>query len=711
PVLFPPTAVDSVERVTLPPLTPGQELAAAVLHRLGPQSYRAASRHVGDDAVDALIQHGVLRPLDDGMIQVAPLIGATLRLRHDAPVEELRRSALLLAAAWNRGETLSPDELVLLAEMELSPGALRDAGLLTARAAAIAHQQGAHAEARALLATAEATAPRRTAVVRAFAEAVRTASDTQPLRLVDGERQADGVAEDDDPVLHRNECYLRGIIRSWSAHPASPRALTAPETVIELWSEQEPYSVGADADATLSRIAADPATDSSTRCWALALALGASAHRDDRRRVEELLPLARHTRREHTSAGWVPEDYYAADADAVLWLTIRLVVQLSGAAESHPDDGWGGAAWTATAPGGPDSRIRRTGAYVLRALDALASGREDIVVANVERLLRSLTRHSFAGLNRTIIHICRWITLPETLLPPDRRGVPRTRRRNAELDGVADALALAEQASSPARPVGEPQTPEWMLTLAEFRLALAEDGYWLRLADGLPPIDGATEPPTVAALLSALRSSLRDDEEIALICDRLVAQRNPLAAAHVLELGRRLAIADGREETALACAIWRDRLGFRARDDAGVGVGAAGGRRVASSPFDAAERAAASTVAGPLPPVAPTWAPPASPSGPRSGRADEDPRPVDGARRTRPSATVPGPRSELSAREKEICGLIALGLRNKEIAARLHLSVRTVESHVLQARSKLGARRRTDIPSLLRAENELSANS
>ena len=61
-----------------------------------------------------------------------------------------------------------------------------------------------------------------------------------------------------------------------------------------------------------------------------------------------------------------------------------------------------------------------------------------------------------------------------------------------------------------------------------------------------------------------------------------------------------------------------------------------------------------------------------------------------------PPAPAPSDDRGLTAREREILGLIAAGLTNKEIGARLFVSENTVKTHSRRVFEKLGARRRTE---------------
>jgi DNA-binding CsgD family transcriptional regulator len=60
-----------------------------------------------------------------------------------------------------------------------------------------------------------------------------------------------------------------------------------------------------------------------------------------------------------------------------------------------------------------------------------------------------------------------------------------------------------------------------------------------------------------------------------------------------------------------------------------------------------------------------------------------------------------GPVEELTAREREIATLAARGASNREIAARLVVSVRTVENQLQRAYRKLGVRNRGELPRVL----------
>jgi DNA-binding CsgD family transcriptional regulator len=67
----------------------------------------------------------------------------------------------------------------------------------------------------------------------------------------------------------------------------------------------------------------------------------------------------------------------------------------------------------------------------------------------------------------------------------------------------------------------------------------------------------------------------------------------------------------------------------------------------------------------------------------------------------RPPSAGTGRPGALTAREAEVVGLAAGGLADREIAARLVVSVRTVESHLARAYRKLGVTSRVELSAVL----------
>lgn len=84
-----------------------------------------------------------------------------------------------------------------------------------------------------------------------------------------------------------------------------------------------------------------------------------------------------------------------------------------------------------------------------------------------------------------------------------------------------------------------------------------------------------------------------------------------------------------------------------------------------------------------------------------AGRAYLDPAITESAvtqlRETGPVARGVSPQANLTTREADVLRLIALGYVNKEVAARLNLSIKTVEAHKSNAMNKMGMKSRVDI--------------
>lgn len=70
------------------------------------------------------------------------------------------------------------------------------------------------------------------------------------------------------------------------------------------------------------------------------------------------------------------------------------------------------------------------------------------------------------------------------------------------------------------------------------------------------------------------------------------------------------------------------------------------------------------------------------------------------------SATAAAPAALLSDAERRVADLVALGLRNREIAKRLFITVSTVEQHLTRVYRKFGVRGRAGLVDFLSAARE-----
>jgi DNA-binding NarL/FixJ family response regulator len=77
-------------------------------------------------------------------------------------------------------------------------------------------------------------------------------------------------------------------------------------------------------------------------------------------------------------------------------------------------------------------------------------------------------------------------------------------------------------------------------------------------------------------------------------------------------------------------------------------------------------------------------------------------RPRTAPRPARAGAGVRADPGALTPREREIAALVARGSANKEVAATLHLSPKTVEANLSRVYAKLGVRSRTELAALAR---------
>jgi DNA-binding NarL/FixJ family response regulator len=227
-----------------------------------------------------------------------------------------------------------------------------------------------------------------------------------------------------------------------------------------------------------------------------------------------------------------------------------------------------------------------------------------------------------------------------------------------------DALARAELSRHPLMRCVEPE-----ITLARAWVAAAEGavGQSIELAVAAAELAGASGQlavEVVARHAAVCFGDTRQAAALAGLADRVDGPRAPSAAAHAAALAAR----DPDALLAVAGELERSGLVLLAADCAAQ----------AAEEFRAQGRAAPAAFAG--------------------ARAAALAQRCEDARTP---ALRAGTAPPISAREREVATLAATGLSNRQIAERLHVSVRTVEGHIYRACTRLGLADRAALADLV----------
>lgn len=700
--------------------------ALVMLAKLGPVPYSRAIRLLGEHQLHALLRLGLARNDGSGQDRIVAdelhAWSALAEWRHSGRLRRHDRVQRTLISDLRGGARLTPNESFILGRYWLTaPHTELDEGfesLTMARtfleAAHVANVSGLAEDGRLLAERAYTWRPSVAAALQ-WSRSLAMLGDGEGAQRV---LEVDPAADSDED-MQAEVLSWRATLDRWSERTCAQelteqeehsRVLSQRILMVETWRDQDRQEPS-ESDAVFWKVLRDVDAAQSSRLYAAAALVTRLGLRLPPSELRELLQLGDAVYRSVPYSAARPLSHALRDASAMYVLsagTIRLLTGLSWAGFARYIDEFVARAERGT------GRLATTDQCIIGILGAQLAffdGRPDRTVADlrvVERLLDSTVPPE--------VHTQTALLLVGALAQTGEVE-EATERRAAEDERLIAASTVLSYLADIA---------DFGLLMAGGRVMDARD-HLRRLAQDIrKPL---TERVYSASLASAAGADL--SETLSWVMDARSKELTPLQASLMLLLEAGAAGDASRVEEA-ACSL--EEVGARHR---AIGAYLLAERlHAAQGRLQHAHRCAerAAELVGPTPGAAADaearWTSVVSPSpvfATYRPETTEETAPVERTVPVEPHSThaplaylsrgqtdtgqeaAAADLSALTRRELEVALLIAQGLSNQEIATRLFLSVRTVESHVLQARTKLGAGRRRDLGRLVAQSSQRQA--
>lgn len=694
--------------------------ALVMLAKLGPVPYSRAARLLGEHQLHELLRLGLARNDGSGQDRIVAdelhAWSALAEWRHSGRLHRHDRVPRTLISDLRGGARLTPNESFILGRYWLTaPQAELDEGFESITMARV-HLEAAHvANVSGLGEDGRALAERAYRWRPSVAAALQWSRSLAMLGDVDGAQRVLEVDPDadSDEDMQAEVVSWRATLDRWNDRTCAQelteqeehsRVLSQRILMVETWRDQERQGPTTD-DEVFWTVLRDTSAAQSSRLYAAAALVTRLGLQLVPSELRELLQLGDTVYRAVPYSAARPLSHAMRDASAMYVLssgTIRLLTGLSWAGFARYIDEFAERAERGT------GRLATTDQCIVGILGAQLAffdGRPERAVADlrvVERLLDSTVPPE--------VHAQCALLIISALAQTGHLEEARERRsaEDQQLIDASTALSyladiadfsllmssgrvddarqhLHRMAQACTKPLTERIYAACLASVVGAELSEAHSWVADARASELTPLQ--------ASLLLLLEAGAAGDatrvEEAACSLEEIGARHRAIGAH---QLAGRLHAAQGRPQHARRCADRAVELADPAR---GAFADLAAGRTSLAPPspvFSSYRQDAPEETAPVDPPMT---------HAPLAYLSREQPETEPG--------TAPADLGSLTRRELEVALLIAQGLSNQEIATRLFLSVRTVESHVLQARTKLGAGRRRDLGRLVAQSTQREA--